>query len=81
MTQGKENTKMNWKDWLITILIAAIAIPALIYFSKHEEKRLIEVTTQDGNYNLYNQGGDCLKGLSKDSLDKVLMYEYQIGVK
>ena len=85
MTQGKEDRKqdasMNQKDWLIMIALFAMIIPAMFYFAENNEKKLFDVTIQNGKYNLYGKSGECMKGLSKDSLDKVLMYEYQIDVK
>lgn len=75
---SKDN-RMTWKDWVIVIVIASILIPAVMLIEKNNERRLFEVTTKSGKYNLYNQSGECLHMVSKDSLDKVLMYEYQIG--
>lgn len=73
------SNKMNFKDWCIVVVTFVIIIPAMIFFARNEEKRLFDVTIQNGKYNLYNQRGEALKGISKDSLDKVLIYEYQIG--
>lgn len=73
------SNKMNFKDWCIVVVTFVIIIPAMIFFARNEEKRLFDVTIQNGKYNLYNQRGEALKGMSKDSLDKVLIYEYQIG--
>lgn len=75
----KDNTKMNRKDWIICLLIFSITIPSMLYIERNNQQRLFEVTIKDSKYNLYNQSGECLYMVSKDSLDKVLMYEYQIG--
>lgn len=75
----KDKTKMTWKDWVIVLVIASILIPAVVLIERNNERRLFEVTIKDSKYNLYNQNGECLYMVSKDSLDKVLMYEYQIG--
>ena len=75
----KKENRMNWKDWIICLLIFSITIPSMIYIERNNQQRLFEVTIKDSKYNLYNQTGECLHMVSKDSLDKVLMYEYQIG--